>query len=436
MAKVIERARSQIVSLGPTEERKTSTASYSTYTRMYKSHPIVRAAVDKIAKTAAGAGYSFLSRDPKEAANETNVAKLSEVFHRSRAVSLLTATYTDLLVYGDAYWYILPARNGEPFVLRRIAPSSVAIVVDTATGDVTKYITRDSNGQESQWDATDFVHFRLIDPDNDIYGLSPLQSLQSTVAQDLFAQSYNESFFANSAQTGVIFNMKGASREEIERNREFLRREYVGSSNAHKPLLLEGDVDVSRSVASPAEMQFIDGRRQLTAEILAVFDLPYTKLGGSSESANRSQSAENDKTFKSETIQPLQSVVEETVNEDFIWTTLSIEDTVFAHRDIDQRDEKAQMDLYLAGLAGGVYTLNYVHDQLGLPPVEGGDVPYIQTPLGLMPVSLIAQAAITTLEARTRNASAPQGFSTPGAPMPDNAAGTQPSTAGRGTANE
>lgn len=417
----VKRAASQIISLAPTEERKTAPTNYSTYLRMYKAHPIVRSAIDKIAKTAAATGYQFVSRDSKVDGNETNIAKLDEIFHRSRGSRLLVQTYTDLLIFGDAYWYVLPARNGEPFQLRRVAPSSVTIVMDKVTGDVTKYITRDSQGKETQFDAIDFVHFRISDPNNDVYGLSPLESLQSTVAQDLFAQTYNESFFANSAQTGVIFNMRGASREEVERNREFLKKEYVGQANAHKPLLLEGDVDVSRSVASPAEMQFIDGRKQLMSEILAVFDLPYTKLGGATETANRSQSSENDKSFKSETIQPLQTLVAEVVNEDLIWTTFSIEDTVFIHRDIDQRDEADRMALYLQGLNGGVYTLNYVRNLLGLPPVEGGDEPFIQTPLGLMPVSMVKEAALVTLEAKTKNTSAPQGFSTPGAPMPANA---------------
>lgn len=406
-----------MVSLAPTEERKYPPRGYSTYLKMYKSHPIVRAAIDKIAKSAASAGYTFLPRDSKKDLNEAQAAKLQEVFARSRATTLLAQTYTDLLIYGDAFWFIQPARNKQPFMFKRIDPTVVQIIIDKVTGDVTGYITR-SGSEETQWEATDMVHFRLPDPSNDAYGLSPLESLQSTVAQDLFAQTYNEAFFANSAQTGIIFNMRNASKEEIDRNREFLKKEYVAASNAHKPLLLEGDVDVQRSVATPAEMQFIDGRKQLTTEILAVFDLPYTKLGGVTESANRSQSAENDKSFKSETIQPLQAVVEEVVNETLIWEYLSVEDTVFAHRDVDQRDEKAQMELYIDGLNAGVYTLNYVRNSLGLPPVEGGDEPFIQTPLGLMPVSMIADAAEVTLESKTRNASAPQGFSTPGAPMP------------------
>lgn len=370
------------------QNRETPFKSHSTYTRMYKQHPIVRAVIDKISRTAVATGYKLVPVDSTAELNDANAKKIDLTFRRSKIVSLLRQTYQDLLIYGDAFWYILPARDGVPFRFYRIAPQQVNLVIDTETREVMSYITRDpKNGRETQYEPDEFLHFKIADPDNDFYGLSPLESLNSTVAQDLFAQTYNESFFANSAQTGIVFNMKNASKEEVERNREFLKKEYTSAANAHKPLLLEGDVEVSKSVSSPAEMQFIEGRRQLTMEILAVFDLPYTKLGGTSESANRSQSAENDKTYRTETIQPLQSVVEEVINENLILNTFGIEDVLFEHKEIDTRDEATQMKLYIDAMTHGIYDLNYIRKAVGVAPTEGGDTAFFQTSTGLVPVA-------------------------------------------------
>jgi HK97 family phage portal protein len=355
---------------------------------MYKQHPIVRAVVDKISRTAVATGYQLVPVDSTTELNDANAKKIDLTFRRSKIVSLLRQTYQDLLIYGDAFWYILPARDGVPFRFYRIAPQQVNLVIDTETREVMSYITRDpKNGRETQYEPDEFLHFKIADPDNDFYGLSPLESLGSTVAQDLFAQTYNESFFANSAQTGIVFNMKNASKEEVERNREFLKKEYTSAANAHKPLLLEGDVEVSKSVSSPAEMQFIEGRRQLTMEILAVFDLPYTKLGGTSESANRSQSAENDKTYRTETIQPLQAIVEEVLNENLIINTFGVDDILFEHREIDTRDEATQMKLYIDAMTHGIYDLNYIRKAVGVAPTEGGDTAFFQTSTGLVPVA-------------------------------------------------
>jgi len=405
----VERA-TNIISIANDQKRETPAKSWATYTRMYKQHPIVRSVIDKIARTAVASGFQFIPRDRAKPLNESAANKVAEIMQRSNSVALLRETYRDLLIYGDAYWYLTPARNGVPFQMIRVAPSQVNIVINNLTREVTSYIVRDAkNGTEIQYAPDEFVHFRFADPDNDLYGLSPLESLISTVAQDLFAQTYNEAFFANSAQTGIVFNMRNASREEVERNREFLKKEYTSAANAHKPLLLEGDVDVSKSVSSPAEMQFIEGRKQLTMEILAVFDLPYTKLGGTSESANRSQSAENDKTFRSETIKPLQSVIEEVINEQLLYVIFNIKDTLFQHAEVDYRDESAQMDMYIKGLSHGIYTINYVRNKLGLPPIEGGDVASLSTPLGLMPVQEVESAAQAILASKTGAPANPQG---------------------------
>lgn len=396
----VERAASNIISIADTEERKNTPTGYSTYTAMYKQHPIVRAAIDKLAKQAVANGYSFLPRDQKlkPEANEAAITNLSAIFARSKAQMLLRQTYTDILIYGDAYWWITKSRLGVPYAFLRQHPSSVSIVIDKETREVTSYIVRDERGNELQYDPEDFLHFKLFDPDNDVYGLSLLESLKSTVAQDLFAQTFNEAFFANSAQTGIVFNMRNASKEEVERNREFLKKEYVSARNAHKPLLLEGDVSVDRSVATPAEMQFIDGRKQLLMEILAVFDVPYTKLGGTSESANRSQSAENDKSFRAEAIVPLQGVVEEVVSEDFILRIVGVEDVVFAHEEVDYRDEKEKSEIWRQFLDNGVLTINEVRGYMGLAPVDGGDIPYLNTATGIVAVKNIEQNAQLDME--------------------------------------
>lgn len=430
----IERAGNNIVSLGDNDQKMPAPTGYATYTKMYKSHPIVRATIDKLAKTATATGYTFVTRDTTKPVNAARQKTLLETFARSRAQFLLRQTYTDILVYGDAYWFITKSRLGVPYAFVRVHPSQMAVVIDKTTREITSYIVRDSEGIETQFKPEEITHFMLFDPDNDVYGLSPLESLTSTVAQDLFAQQYNESFFANNAQTGVVFNMRNASKEEVERNREFLKKDYVGSQNAHKPLLLEGDVSVQRSVSTPAEMQFIEGRKSLMQEILAVFDMPYTKLGGAMESANRSQSAENDKSFRAESIVPLQNIVEEGINEQLIIPVFKFDDLMFAHNDVDQRDEKTKMDLYVQGMTNGIYTINWVNGQLGLPDVQGGDEPYISTPLGLMPVSKLAEAADAILQAKNApppvpggaGGTVPEGAATPGGNLPNQKAPKEP----------
>lgn len=386
----IERAGSNIISLGPTEKRLPAPTSYNTYLDMYRKHAYLRAGIDKIAKSATASGYTFLPRDSKQPLNEKSVEQLRLVFERSNANMLLRKTAVDLLIFADGFWHVEKARNGAPYMFRRSSPKYLTLIYDSAISDVSQVIVRDSNtNTEMSFPWLEWAHFMLPDPDNDIYGLSLLESLKAAVTQDLFAETYNARFFENSAQTGVIFNMKGASKEEVERNREFLSKQYVGADNAHKPLLLEGEVSVQKSVATPAEMEFIKGREFLRDEILAVLDVPLTKVGGT-ESANRSQSSENDKSFRAETVRPFQTIIEEVINEKIIWDFFGIEDTIFAFNEIDMRDEKDKASVDLDLMGKGVLTINKLRADRGLAPVEGGDDPFVMTASGIVPVKDIA----------------------------------------------
>src|SRR5690606_19588227 len=58
----------------------------------------------------------------------------------------------------------------------------------------------------------------------------------------------------------------------------------------------------------------------------------------------------------------------------------------FQHSKSDTRDAQEQMDLLTAGLDKGVYSINEVRKMLGLPSVDGGDVPTVMTPTGAIPI--------------------------------------------------
>jgi HK97 family phage portal protein len=391
---VIERAAqggSNIISLSATEKRVASTANWDTYLQMYKTHPVVRAAIDKIAKAATSSGYKFLPRDSTKPVNQAEVDQLNLIFARSKANFVLRTIFVDLLIYGDAFLHIVKARNDAPYSFSREMPQFITLVFDTSINDISQYIVRDNQTNlEAAFPANEFVHIRIYDPYNDIFGLSLLESLKATVTQDLYAQTYNAAYFENSAQTGIVFNMRGASADEVVRNREFLKTEYSTPAKAHKPLLLEGDVTVGRSVATPAEMEYIKGREFLRDEILAVLDVPRSKIGGMSSVPNASATQKDDKAFRVETVQPIQATVEDGFSEDMIWTLFGMQDTVFAFNDVDMRDEQERMTVDVDGLTHGVFILNELRQQRGLPPVPGGDEAFIQTASGIVPVKDIA----------------------------------------------
>jgi HK97 family phage portal protein len=357
------------------------------YYRMYSTHPVVRAATEKIAKVATANGFLFKSLDPENPTSPDKIKELQRLFRESDGLQLLRLTYKDLVIYGQAFWLVRKTKSGKPIESLRLNPKYIEKVVKDGVLVSYKY---GANGEPGTitYAIEDICDFKLDDPESDIYGLSLLHSLQTTVASDLYAQAYNGSFFENSAQTGIIFNMKNASVDEIFRNREWLEANYVGSANAHRPLLLEGDITVSKAVSTPQEMQFVEGRKFNRDEILSVLDIPPDKVGFL-ENSNRSTSKESDNSFRQETILPLQSIVEEEINNKLILRMLGWDDVVFAHREISRRDQMENTKFLTELQKMGVLNADDIRSDLGLGHVEGGDIHFVQTAAGMIPLKLI-----------------------------------------------
>lgn len=391
-----EEGQGKIVGLSPwrdyaTVNRKlkgvaSKKANWRDYYDMYRQHSMVRAAIEKIAKTATNVGYDFKPRDSRTEENTAEVKVLKEFFGRQTDfVFELRRIYKDLLIFGDAYLYIVYDRLRRPTKLKRLHPNTIHIEVNRFGEVKAYYQLLDINDEPTRFDPNEMIHFRLDDPDNDVYGLSPLESLKMAVAADLFAQRYNMSFFENSGVTGTIIGIRNANPEEVQRNRAWLEQNYTGPEAAHKPIVVEGEsITISKSVATHLEMGFLQGRDFIIKEILGVLDVPPAKVG-IMETANRSNSREQDKTFRTESVDPLQYIVESALNDQFIKNVLKIQNTIFVHSEGDNRDAMEQMDYYTKGIAWSVYSPDEVRAALGMAPIEGGQVHGIMTPTGFVP---------------------------------------------------
>lgn len=367
-------------------------ARYAVYYSMYQQHPTVRAAIEKIAKVAVTNGFRFTPTKPDDDLPDARLEQLQTFFRASNGSQLLRSTYRDLLIYGEAFWLIITSNGGTPLKARRLHPQYMDEI--TANGELVKWHFGPiiESDREIKYEAAEVLQFKFDDPDNDIRGLSLLSALELTVAQDLFAMKFNEQYFENSAHTGIVFSMKNSTVDEIARNREWMEQNYVGTENAHKPLILEGDIEVSRSVSSRAEMQFVEGRKFNREEILSVLDVDPSKVG-INENSNRSVSKEADNTFRQENVAPLQLVVEEEINNQLILALFKWADILFRQNDSSRRDQLDMMKLYAEAERLGVMSINQVKGELGLPNIKGGDVHFVQTAAGAIPVEWLDDVA-------------------------------------------
>lgn len=367
-------------------------ASWKEYYSMYRGHAIVRAAIDKIADTATAGTMDYLPRNTRAPTKQIEVDFLKEFIEgQPNFIGELRRVYKDLLIYGDAFLYIVPNRRREPVKLKRIAPNTIQVKC-AQNGQVQAYYQTDPldlRKDALEFQPHEFIHIKIDDPDNDIYGLAPLESLRWAVSADLFAQRFNASFFMNSGVTGTVIAIKTGDSGELQRNRKWIEENYSGPDAAHKILVLEGEgVTVQRSVATHNEMGFLEGRKFIIMEILAVLKMQPAKLG-MMETANRSNAKEQDKTFRSESIVPLQNIVEDAINNQFVRPILGVEDTVIAHSRSDARDAMEAMEYFTKAISFGILSPDEVRDEINKPKVAGGDIHGMATPVGFVPLDQI-----------------------------------------------
>jgi len=129
------------------------------------------------------------------------------------------------------------------------------------------------------------LHLKLFHPLNDHYGMSPLEVAATNIDIHNEALSWNKALLDNAARPSgalVYTGPEGAehlSADQFDRLKAELADAYGGSSNAGKPLLLEGGLDWRAMSLSPADMDFIEARNCAAREIALAFGVPPMLLG-------------------------------------------------------------------------------------------------------------------------------------------------------------
>lgn len=251
----------------------------------FMQNAIVYRAVRMIAEAAASVPLLLYEGD-----NEISEHPLLDLIaHPSpdqTAADFLEAWYGFLLVAGNAYVEAV-ALGGRLRELHVLRPDRMKVIPGadgwpeafeySAGGRSVRFAAEPVKG------VRPILHVRLFHPDNDHYGMSPIEAAARAIDIHNAAGAWNKALLDNAARpSGALVyaaangNLTG---EQYARLKAELEDSYQGARNAGRPLLLEGGLDWKPLSLSPKDMDFIEAKHAAAREIALALGVPPMLLG-------------------------------------------------------------------------------------------------------------------------------------------------------------
>lgn len=290
---------------------------------------------------------------------------------------LLEGWYGYLLVAGNAYLEAV-AFSGQLRELHVLRPDRMRVVPGPdGWPEAFEY----SAGGRTQRLAGDvlpgvcrILHCKLFHPNNDYYGLSPIEAAATAIDLHNTASRWNKALLDNSARPSgaLVYSSAGhLTGEQFERLKAELEENFQGARNAGRPLLLEGGLDWKAMSLTPRDMDFIEARHAAAREIALALGVPPMLLGipGDNTYANYQEA---NRTFWRQTVLPL---VNRTAKALSAWLMPAWQEDLELKPDLDAIEGlSTEREALWARLERATFlTRNEKRAAVGYGPIEGGD---------------------------------------------------------------
>jgi len=365
----------------------------------YTENAVVYKCVNEIANGASSVGIKLFDGDI-QIDNHPLINLLKRPNPLQAGNEFFQSLYAYLLLSGNSYVLRTGAENQEPKELHLLRPDRVKIEPSNTT--IPKSYMYELKGQvvhkyavDPETGASEIKHFKLWNPVDDYYGLSPIRASSADIDQHNYSAKHNVNLLMNGARPSgaIVFKPKdevGQSVQLTESQRQQLLSDlelrFAGTDNAGRAMLLEGDFDWKEMGLSPKDMDFLQMKNMSARDIAMCFGVP-SQLVGIPDAQTYSNVQEARLALYEETIIPLIKRVESDLNE---YLVPLFDERLRLMYDLDSIPAMAERrrriyENVTVAVREGIISRNEARERLGLEPITGGDEVYISAnlfPLG------------------------------------------------------
>jgi PBSX family phage portal protein len=380
------------------------------YDTSFANHAAIDAKVENIV----GLGYDFevtkrtmMALEGSENASATEKARkrierakveLREWMEKLNDDDSFTNTmmkfFTDVQATGNGYLEIGRTVKGEIGYVGHIPATTMRVrrmkdgyiqIIGNKVVYFRNFGAKNPNPITSDPRPNEILHYKEYSPLNTFYGVPDIMSAVSALHGDQLASQYNIDYFSNKAVPRYVVTLKGAklSEEAEDKMFRFLQTSLKGSSHRTLYIPLPGDSDTNKVEfkmepieAGVQEASFNDYRIRNRDDILVAHQVPLSKIGGGDSSAIAAAIAQ-DRTFKEQVARPAQTNLEKMINK-IVHEKTDILD--FKFNELTLTDEISQSQILTEYVKNKIMVPNEARTVLGLPHIDGGDVPMEMTP--------------------------------------------------------
>jgi HK97 family phage portal protein len=259
--------------------------SAASYAAFYRTQPNIRICVDFLARNLAQLGCHVFRRvsdtDRLRAHDHQLQQTINHPFPGVTRYKLFESLMQDLGIYFCAFWLKVKDQRTGRLGLLRLPPETVEVSGWLRPDAFFWYVP--DNKPPRELDPSSVVYFHGFNPDDPIGGLSPIETLRQTLAEESAASAYRAAYWTNAARFEGIIERPATAKpwtpEQKQAFREQWQMRYSGVANAGMTPVLDEGMTFRPVSHSARESEYIGARKLSREECAAAYHIPQPMVG-------------------------------------------------------------------------------------------------------------------------------------------------------------
>ena len=286
----------------------------TTYYKLYRENSDLRRCVEEKQETAWKSGYEIVTWYGKE--RKVSERKELEDFlnNQKKFSDFCNVFIRDLEIAWNVFIEKIYNASGQLIWFDTLDPRTMSILSDKQ-GRVYKYLQR-MNWDLVAFEPDEILHIKdKTDMDNEMYGISKVETLVYDLMWDKEASVSNYSFFKNNATPSQLIILENdLDANEVQIAIENLKKQFAWGKNKHKMSVWGWIKDIKQIWSSQKDLEFFNYRKFNTERVCAVMWVPKSVLNYT-EWVNYSNGETQYKKFIENSIRPVEKKIEEAITD-------------------------------------------------------------------------------------------------------------------------